>query len=50
LYPVEEARPKRKHGKGYKKEKPGCSVFGKTSFPVMFALGLGFISHYSLGV
>jgi len=43
-------RPKRKHEKGYKEEKPGRSLFGKTSFPVLFALGLGLITPYSLGV
>jgi len=50
LYPVKEARPKRKPGKRYKQEKPGRSIFGKTSFPVLFALSLGFITPYSLGV
>jgi len=44
LYPVKEARPKRKHGKRYKEEKSGRSVFRKTSFPVLFALGLGLIT------
>jgi len=29
-----EACPKRKHRKRYKEEKPGHSIFGKTSFPV----------------
>ena len=32
LYPVKEARPKRKHKKRYKEEKPGHSIFEKTSF------------------
>jgi len=50
LYPVKEACPKRKHMKRYKEEKPGRSIFGKTSFPVLFALGLGIIMPYSLGV
>jgi len=50
LYPVKEALRKRKHGKRYKEEKPGRSIFGKTTFPVLFALGLGFITTYSLGV
>jgi len=49
LYPVEEARPKRKHKKRYNEENPGHSVLGKTSFPVLFALGLGHITPYSLG-
>jgi len=36
--------------KKYKEESPGRSVFGKTSFPVLFALGLGIITLYSFGV
>jgi len=50
LYPVNEARPKIKHRKRYKEEKSGYYVFGKTSFFVLFALGLGIITPYSLGV
>jgi len=50
LYPVKEARPKREHGKIYKEEKPGRSIFGKTSFPVLFPLGPGLITRYSFGV
>jgi len=50
LYPVKKACPKRKHGKRYKEEKQGRSVFEKTCFPVLFALALGFITPYSLGV
>jgi len=30
----------------YKEEKPGRSVFGKTSFPVLFALDLELITCY----
>jgi len=41
---------KKKHGKRYKEEKPGRSVFGKTSFQVLFALGLGLITLYAFGV
>jgi len=48
LYPVKEARPKRKHRKIYKEEKQGRSVFGKTSFPVLFVIGAGLIMPYSL--
>jgi len=47
---VKEARQKLKHRKRYKEENPGRSVFGKTSFPVLFALSLGLIMPYSLGV
>jgi len=36
LYPVKEAHPKRKHSKRNKEENQGRSVFGKTSFPVLF--------------
>jgi len=50
LYTVKEARPKRKHEKKYKEEKQIHSVFEKTSFPVLFALGLGLITPYSLSV
>jgi len=50
LYPVKEARPKRKHRKRYKEEKSRRSVLGKINFPVLFALGLGLITPYSLGV
>jgi len=50
LYPIKKACPKRKHKKRYKEEKTGHSVFGKTSFPVLFALGLGIITPYSLGI
>jgi len=50
FYPVKEARPKRKHKKRYKEERAGCFVFEKTSFPVLFALGLGIITPYSFSV
>jgi len=50
LYPVKEPRPKRKIGKRIKEEKLGHSVFGKTSFPILFALGLGLVTPYSLGI
>jgi len=46
LYAVKEARPKRKHKKRYKEEKPGRSVFGKTSFPVLFCSRSG--TYYAL--
>ena len=49
LCPFIDARPKRKHKKRYKEEKPGHFVFGKTSFPVSFAINPGLISPYSLG-
>jgi len=45
-----EARLKRKHRKRYKEEKPERSVFGKTSFPILFVLCLGLITPYSFGV
>jgi len=44
------ARPKRKHRKRYKEEKQGRSVFRKTSFQILFALGLGLITPYFFGV
>jgi len=50
LYPVKEARQKRKHRKRYKEENPGRSAFRKMSFAVLLALGLGIITPYSLGV
>jgi len=50
MYLVKEARPKRKHRKINKKEKPGRSVFGKTSFLILFALGQGLITPSSFGV
>jgi len=50
LYPVKEARPRRKHSKRYKKEKPGLFVFEKTSIPFLFALGQGLHTPYSFGV
>jgi len=50
LYPVKEARQKRKDRKRYNKENQGRSALRKTSFPVLFALGLGIITPYSLGV
>jgi len=43
---MKEARRNKKHGKRYKEEKPGHSIFGKISFPVVFALGLGLITPY----
>jgi len=48
LYPVKEACPKRKHRKRYKEEKPIRSIFGKTSFALLFALGLEIITPFSL--
>jgi len=45
-----DARPKKKSRKRYKVEKLGRFVFGKTSFPVFFAFGMGLITPYSLGV
>ena len=50
LYPFKEVRPKWKHRIRYKEEKPGCFVFWKTSFPVLFTLGPRLITPYSLGV
>jgi len=50
MFPIKEARPKIKHRKGYKEEKPGRFVFGKTSFPVLFSLDLGIITSYFFGV
>jgi len=47
---MNEARPKRKLGKRYKQEKLGLSIFGKSSFPVLFSQGLAHITPYSLGV
>jgi len=34
----------------YREEKPGYFVFEKTSFPILFALGLGLITPYPLDV
>ena len=50
LYPVKDACSKWKHRKRYKAEKPERSIFEKTSFPVLFAIGLRVITPYSLGV
>jgi len=50
LCPIKEACQKRKHKKIYKEVKSEHSVFGKISFPVLFALGWGLITPYSLGV
>ena len=50
LYLVKETCPKRKQRKRYKEEKRGRSIFGKTSFLVLFALGLGLITPYSFDV
>ena len=50
LYTFKEVRPKWKHRKRYKEEKPRHFVFWKISFPVLFTLGLGLITSYSLGV
>jgi len=50
LYPVTEARRKRKHKKRYKEEKPGRSVLGKSCLQILFPLGPGLIMPYFLGV
>jgi len=50
LHPTKEKRPKTKHKKRYDEEKPERFVFGKTTFPIWFPLGLGLITPYSLGV
>jgi len=47
---IQGGTSKRTHIKRYKEEKAGRSVFGKTSFSVLFALGLGLITPYALGV
>ena len=47
LHPGKEARPQKITKRRYAEEKPGRSVFGKQ---VLFSLGLGLTTPYSLGV
>jgi len=49
LHAVKEASPKTKHKKRYREEKSRHFVFEKTSFLVLFALGLE-LMPYSLSV